>query len=163
MDARPLFNKHQIPLTNITFFKADSKLINTAHNSIDNLFSKLSENISVDTLAEFGITAPKCITGTIASGDQFIADKKQNENILHDNPETMAVEMEGAAVAQVCHDYQTPFVVMRTISDNADDNAHIDFPRFIDKVAKHYSEEIIQQMFKQMYSFNKLRDTIAYT
>ena len=43
----------------------------------------------------------------------------------------LAVEMEGAAVAQVCADYQVPFAAMRTISDRADDDAHVDFTRFI--------------------------------
>jgi adenosylhomocysteine nucleosidase len=43
--------------------------------------------------------------------------------------------MEGAAVAQVCHDYAVPFAAMRTISDRADDNAHMDFPAFVRDVA----------------------------
>ncbi len=47
----------------------------------------------------------------------------------------LAVEMEGAAVAQVCHDYGLPFAAMRTISDRADDSAHVDFPAFVNTVA----------------------------
>ena len=50
-------------------------------------------------------------------------------------PDALAVEMEGAAVAQVCHDFARPFAVMRTISDRADDSAHSDFSRFVADVA----------------------------
>jgi adenosylhomocysteine nucleosidase len=60
-------------------------------------------------------------------------------------PEALAVEMEGAAVAQVCHDYQAPFAAVRTISDRADDMAHADFNRFIREVASRYSLAILSQ------------------
>jgi len=51
----------------------------------------------------------------------------------------LAVEMEGAAVAQVCADYGVPFAALRTVSDRADDDAHADFSRFIRSVASRYS------------------------
>ena len=57
----------------------------------------------------------------------------------------LAVEMEGAAVAQVCHDYGVPFAAVRTISDRADDAAHTDFQRFIQEVASRYSLAILSQ------------------
>jgi len=60
-------------------------------------------------------------------------------------PEALAVEMEGAAVAQVCHDYGVPFAAVRTISDRADDAAHTDFQRFIRDVASRYSLAILSQ------------------
>jgi adenosylhomocysteine nucleosidase len=58
-------------------------------------------------------------------------------------PEALAVEMEGAAIAQVCHDYGLPFAAVRTISDSADDAAHVDFTRFIQEVASRYSAAIV--------------------
>ena len=51
----------------------------------------------------------------------------------------LAVEMEGAAVAQVCFDYGVPFAAVRTISDRADDQAHVDFPQFVQEVASVYA------------------------
>jgi len=51
--------------------------------------------------------------------------------------------MEGAAVAQVCHDYGVPFAAMRTISDRADDEAHGDFARFVSLVASRYSLALV--------------------
>ena len=54
--------------------------------------------------------------------------------------------MEGAAVAQVCLDYGVPFAAVRTISDRADDSAHVDFPSFVDKVASRYAHAIIKRL-----------------
>ena len=56
----------------------------------------------------------------------------------------LAVEMEGAAIAQVCLDYGVPFAVMRTISDRADDSAHVDFPDFVEAVASRYAQAVIE-------------------
>ena len=56
--------------------------------------------------------------------------------------------MEGAAVAQVCYEYEIPFSVIRTISDVADDKSHIDFPSFIKKISSKYAAEIIKNIFK---------------
>jgi adenosylhomocysteine nucleosidase len=53
--------------------------------------------------------------------------------------------MEGAAVAQVCHDYGVPFAAVRTISDRADDSAHVDFPSFVDQVASKYAQVIVER------------------
>ena len=64
--------------------------------------------------------------------------------------EALAVEMEGAAVAQVCADYDIPFAAMRTISDRADDTAHIDFPRFVNEVASRYALAIIKQLMQSL-------------
>jgi adenosylhomocysteine nucleosidase len=59
-------------------------------------------------------------------------------------PEALAVEMEGAAFAQVCRDYGVPFAAVRTVSDRADDEAHGDFLSFIDEVASRHSAAIVQ-------------------
>ena len=60
----------------------------------------------------------------------------------------LAVEMEGAAVAQVCHDYGVPFAAMRTISDRADAQAHVDFSAFVNQVASPYALAVIRQFIK---------------
>jgi nucleoside phosphorylase len=67
----------------------------------------------------------------IASGDQFVSSRQASAQLRADleaaGHAVLAVEMEGAAVAQTCLDYGTPFAAMRTISDRADDSAHVDF------------------------------------
>ena len=64
--------------------------------------------------------------------------------------QVLAVEMEGAAVAQVCRDYGLPFAAVRTISDRADDSAHVDFPHFVRHVASRYADHIIQGLLRAM-------------
>jgi adenosylhomocysteine nucleosidase len=51
--------------------------------------------------------------------------------------------MEGAATAQVCADFEVPLCVLRTVSDRADDQAHVDFPRFVEQVAAEFSRDIV--------------------
>lgn len=147
MDARPLFPRYEIPLMNMIDFHADTDLVQKAQLACEKLLQCPTAVVSRNALKEFGITDPKVMVGTITCGDQFIANSEQTQEIACNRPDTLAVEMEGAAVAQVCLDYQIPFVVIRTISDRANHESHIDFPRFIDSVTSHYAETIIRYMF----------------
>lgn len=67
--------------------------------------------------------------GRIVSGDQFIADIGKSLNLVKDF-DALACEMEGAAIAQVCYLNQTPFIVLRSISDNANNGATMDYEDF---------------------------------
>ena len=91
-------------------------------------------------LVEFNITQAKCVVGTIATGDQFIGDPAITAAIVEEKPETAAVEMEGAAVAQVCAKASIPFVVIRTISDQANHESAVNIPRFLTNIERRYSE-----------------------
>ena len=73
--------------------------------------------------------------------------EKRNE-ILSLLPDVMCVEMEGAAVAQVCLEYNVPLTVIRTISDTADHNARVDFGKFIVEVANAYSRAIVGEIMQ---------------
>ena len=73
-------------------------------------------------------------TGRIASGDQFIASPDR-VRALHETFGCLAAEMEGAAAAQVASKTGVPIVVIRTISDTADGEAHVDFPAFLAEAA----------------------------
>jgi adenosylhomocysteine nucleosidase len=90
--------------------------------------------------------------GLIASGDQFIGSAARVQALRNTLPDVLAVEMEGAAVAQVCHEYGVPFSVIRTLSDTADDQAHIDFPAFLNEVASLYSHGILRAFLAQPHS-----------
>ena len=76
--------------------------------------------------------------------DQFISSDAAVEDLRQRLPTVACIEMEGAAVAQVCEAFHVPFSVIRTISDSANDEASVDFPRFIDEVAKLYSLGIMK-------------------
>ena len=94
--------------------------------------------------------APQVHYGTLASGDQFIALAEHAQRLRGDlqagGHRVLAVEMEGAAVAQVCLDYGVTFAAVRTISDRAADSAHIDFTDFLNNVASKYAERIVQAL-----------------
>ena len=70
------------------------------------------------------------IEGTIATGDQFVASNERKEFILS-TFDADAIEMEGASVAVVCNALNTPFFVLRAISDTANDDAGMDFDEFM--------------------------------
>lgn len=87
----------------------------------------------------------KAIAGTIASGDQFISKKAQKQLIVAEFS-AIACEMEGAAIAQVCHVNGVPFGVLRAISDSADSSSSMDFKVFT-KLAASNTAAIIKNYF----------------
>jgi adenosylhomocysteine nucleosidase len=148
MDAFPLFPVYEIPLLGKTFFKANTNLVESAQNTVRTIFENeyLHGVISKEDLVEFNIQKPAVYSGLIASGDQFFRDNQQKEQLLAGLPNTLCVEMEGAAVAQICYEYSIPFVVIRTISDEADHHSTIDFTRFTERISNIYSIEIIKHL-----------------
>ena len=90
----------------------------------------------------------KVFKGRIASGDQFIADKQTKENIVKwFSP--MCVEMEGAAMAHAAYVNGINCLIIRAISDKADDSAEMDYPTFESKAAVHCAR-MVREMMKQM-------------
>jgi len=79
----------------------------------------------------------------VISGDRFVATAAASAALRHALPDALAVEMEGAAVAQVCADFGLPFALLRVISDRADDTAHHDFLRFTREVASVLTRLIV--------------------
>ena len=80
------------------------------------------------------------------SGDRFFQSSAQMTQLRNEIPDALCVEMEGAAVAQVCLEHGKRFSVLRTISDAGDKNAHHDFGRFIQRVASSYSTAILRAL-----------------
>jgi len=75
-----------------------------------------------------GLTAR---VGLIVTGDQFVDAAEKIATIKKSFPDALAAEMEGAAVAQVCAEFKTPFVVIRSMSDVGDENASVNFDEFV--------------------------------
>ena len=84
--------------------------------------------------------------GLICSGDSFIADPQRLAQIKLDFPQVVAVEMEAAAIAQVCHSFNCPFVVVRAISDAGDGEAGISFEQFLPLAAKMSSQMVLSML-----------------
>lgn len=102
----------QIPRMDTLSFEADKKLLATA------------EECCKEVLPQVGVHV-----GRVVSGDQFISDKAVKERIIS-NFGGMCTEMEGAAIAQAAYVNKIPFLIMRAISDKADDSATVDYPAF---------------------------------
>src|SRR5262249_2589905 len=153
LDPRPLYPRFEGPLLAQTSFQAPLHLLALARESATMyLHKRVHRDIPAETLHTFGINPPPRLhEGLIISGDQFIANPETLSNLRSDLvsaglPAPLCVEMEGAAVAQVCHEHGIPVIVMRTISDRADHSAAIDFASFAAKVASHFSRGIVEQL-----------------
>lgn len=144
LDASPLFARYEVPLYGKTRFASDAALTQQ--------LLKAARTTLKQRHVSQAYPAAKAHLGLIASGDRFVSGAIESNalraSLLAANHDVLAVEMEGAAVAQVCHDYGIPFAAARTISDRADDTAHVDFPSFIDQVASRYALAMIQTFLR---------------
>ena len=91
----------------------------------------------------------QCKEGLICTGDQFMCDPVRIAKARHDFPTMAAVEMEGAAIAQVCHQFGTPFVVTRSLSDIAGKESPTSFDEYLEIASKNSSAMVVA-MLKRM-------------
>ena len=143
LDASPIFPKYEVPLMGIARFAADVAMADALSGVAEDVLRDPVALIGQTAVDAFGIRAPKVHRGLLVSGDRFVSTSAESAALRRDLPDALAVEMEGAAMAQVCHDYGVPFAAMRTISDRADDAAHGDFARFVAEVASRYSLALV--------------------
>ncbi len=151
MDARPIVNRFEIPLLGKTFFDSTSENTSVAVKAAEYILedNKLHTLIGTEDLSQFGIKTPKVYVGDIASGDKFFANSSDKHLLLETLPTLLCVEMEGAAVAQVCYECEIPFTIIRTISDTADETSELNFPLFIKRISSLYSVEIVKNIYQQ--------------
>ena len=144
MDASPLFPRFEIPLTGQSTFSTDAgwtqSLVTAARTALAGM--------------AFQGRAVQVHAGLIATGDRFVCAAHEAQRLVEAlsgaGHQALAVEMEGAAVAQVCADYGIPLAAVRTVSDRADDSAHVDFPQFVDSVARVYAQRIVRGMLQTL-------------
>ncbi len=123
------FERGAVPYTDYKIFQADAELLKIA------LQTKLDN---------------KVYQGRILTGDQFLTHKELDNFLpIINDLQGQAVEMEGAALAQVCIVNKIPWLIVRTISDNADDNAIEDFHKFLPIIAKN-SFAVIKHILKNL-------------
>lgn len=109
----------EIPQLGVKEFPADEKLLKLAEACCE----KANPDI-------------RTFTGRVASGDQFISSKEK-KNWIRDTFDAYCTEMEGAAVAQAAYLNKVPYLIVRAISDKADDSAHMDYSEFEAKAVEH--------------------------
>ena len=86
--------------------------------------------------------------GRVASGDQFVAEKELKNRII-ERTQGLCTEMEGAAIAQTAYRNGVPFVILRAISDKADDSAEMDYPTF-ERIAAHRCAQVTKTLAQQL-------------
>ncbi len=124
------FRKGEIPYTGLVGFPADKRLQVRAREAFERC-----------------ATDARCFSGRICSGDQFIASRQQKERILADFG-GLCCEMEGAAIAQVCQINAVPWVIIRAISDKADDSEEVSFETFKVTAASRCAA-IVRELLRQ--------------
>jgi adenosylhomocysteine nucleosidase len=139
LDARPLFPRYEVPLLGASELRSDRALA-------DRLAAGAARFVPPPEVRALGVTAPRVWRGLVASGDQFFASAAAVAALRAELPETLAVEMEGAAVAQVCHEHAIPFAVARVISDTADHAAPVDFTRFLTAACGPYARALVDAL-----------------
>ncbi len=148
LDVSPLFPRYEVPLYGRARFACDATLSALLGQAAR---QALLLSISADPPLRAGAQVH---TGLIASGDRFVSsadESRQLQAALQSaGHAALAVEMEGAAVAQVCADYGVPFAAMRTISDRADDSAHVDFNTFVKEIASRYALAILNELLQKL-------------
>lgn len=132
VDAREFgYPLGQIPRMETLTFLADEKLRKLA--------KEVCEEVNPDI---------QVFEGRVASGDQFVADKETKEKII-ENTQAYCTEMEGAAIGQAAYLNKIPYLVIRAISDKADDSAHVDYPTFERQVIRH-TVNLVSSMMERL-------------
>ncbi len=128
-------NGEAVPL----FHEADSLLLSVANNAI--------HKVNLNTIKTIhGDRNPKILIGTIACGDAFIASSIKGKELI-DKFGADAAEMEGAAIAQVCKQFEVPVIIIRSISDKADEEAQTTLEGFY-KTAAENSAKFVMEMLE---------------
>lgn len=132
VDAREFgYPLGQIPRMETLTFLADEKLRKLA--------KEVCEEVNPDI---------QVFEGRVASGDQFVADKETKEKII-ENTQAYCTEMEGAAIGQAAYLNKIPYLVIRAISDKADDSAHMDYPTFERQAIRH-TVNLVSSMMERL-------------
>ena len=155
LDASPLFPRYEVPLYGVSRFGVDAQLSGLLQQSAREALSRTDWLAALGELTEGdhvhgGVRAASVHRGLVASGDRFVSSAQESDRLRRELPDALAVEMEGAAMAQVCHDHQVPFAGVRLISDRADDAAHVDFLRFIRDVAAPASAAVMRGLVQRL-------------
>jgi adenosylhomocysteine nucleosidase len=130
LDASPIFPRYHVPGLGVSRLPTDRPMAVSARRA--------AEQFIADERGGAGVVA----TGLILSGDQFI-QADQLDDLRARFPDGLAVEMEGAAVAQVCIEASVPFSVVRSISDGGDPG---EFARFLERDCGAYARGIIGRL-----------------
>jgi adenosylhomocysteine nucleosidase len=141
MDTRPLFPLHEIPFEGFSVIESDPELKHLLAGAARNMLASARPP---------GLETAQVFEGLVISGDQFLSSSEARNRVLQNLQKACAVDMESAAVAQVCRATGMPLGVMRVISDSADGSAHIDFAKFVEESASKACAETVRHALRAL-------------
>jgi len=134
LDASPIFPRYHVPTLGTALLAADEGVSLLAYEAARRFVASQPESDA------------RVARGLVLSGDQFM-DRTQIRDLRRRFPDGLAVEMEGAAVAQVCIESATPYAIVRSISDDGSADA---FERFLESECGRYARGIIGGLLAAM-------------
>ncbi len=148
LDASPIFPPMEIPLLGVREIATDPDMTRSLLSAGEACVrDALTRDLSGEDRQRMHVSKPAVHTGLIATGDRFVSSDAERDAIRARTPEALCVEMEGAAAAQVAHEYGIPFAIVRVISDSADDHAASNFPDSLGRLAAAASHAVLEQFF----------------
>lgn len=142
LDASPLFPRFEVPLTGLGWFMADPAWSERLRAAAVRAVADLEPDARV-ALEAVGAGTPEVRRGDVATGDVFVTSAPARDRVRSLVPEAVCVEMEGAAIAQVCHARGVPFAACRLISDTANESAPADFEAFVTRVESRLTAAVL--------------------
>ena len=140
MDARPIFSRFTLPALNLDRIKIDANLLDWANKVV-------KEKLDKKEIPFY----KNLFNGLVGTADQFDASMLSTDNLRNILPEISAVEMEGGAVAQVAYQENIPCLIVRVISDCADEEASLKFNEFL-MLYQKYSWDLIKIFLENLDS-----------
>jgi adenosylhomocysteine nucleosidase len=142
-----MFVRGEIPLSGVVEIRTDEALTSAAAAAARAFVDDIETVVTAERRAEIGVGVPSVHLGQIATGDEFI-EGELKAVVRSRTPRALCVDMEAAAVAQVSLEHGgVPLCVIRSISDLADGSASMEFPVFLEALARHYAAGILTRMF----------------
>ncbi len=109
----------------------------------------LSDNKLKEIAKSIKLENNNIVFGMLGTSDSFISDKNRKKEILNHFPNMLAVDMEAAAIAQTCYNFNVPFIVCRSVSDKAEEGNRITFDEFLEIAAKN-SSTLTMELIKKL-------------
>lgn len=149
LDASPFFPPTEIPLLGLSAIPADPEMSASLLAAARAFLGGDLGRIGPSHGAALGPGTRRAVRADIASGDQVIFSAAAKASVKSRVPSAACVEMEGAAVAQVCHEHGVPFACVRTISDAADESGHESVAPFFAGLAGVYTAGIMRRWMER--------------
>lgn len=132
--------------TRLAYNDADARVFGYEFGQIPQMPAKfIADSNYCDLAEEVGMHLGwKVHKGEVVSGDSFIASSERIKETLNYFPNALVTEMEGTAVAQTCYQFDVPFIVVRAVSDTADEEANISFDEFVIQAGKDSAALVIK-------------------